>query len=161
MHTVIIVIFFKVHVTRVTKVQKGDNQLRKQCFSELAWLIQMLYDPLVSLQESDLTFRLASGLVIWQPMWEHRQPEVSAFTALVKPIRNFITGVWHAVLFQILTTRNSPWCSMDVWALYAMCFLKNKHFLHGQIHMQKLHQFNCNANTIKWIQLVCGDKPTI
>lgn len=43
-------------------------------------------------QESDLTFRLASGLVIWQPMWEHRQPEVSGFTALVKPIRSIITG---------------------------------------------------------------------
>ncbi|NWI63494.1 UNC80 protein, partial [Todus mexicanus] len=42
--------------------------------------------------ESDLTFRLASGLVIWQPMWEHRQPEVSAFNALVKPIRNIVTA---------------------------------------------------------------------
>lgn len=46
-------------------------------------------------KESDLTFRLASGLVIWQPMWEHRQPGISAFTALIKPVRNIVTGeVW-------------------------------------------------------------------
>lgn len=43
-------------------------------------------------QESDLTFRLASGLVIWQPMWEHRQPDIPAFTALIKPVRNIVTG---------------------------------------------------------------------
>ncbi|XP_006022347.1 protein unc-80 homolog [Alligator sinensis] len=56
-------------------------------------LFVFLFAPLVHrIKESDLTFRLASGLVIWQPMWEHRQPEVSAFTALVKPIRNFITA---------------------------------------------------------------------
>lgn len=54
---------------------------------------QLLDMNLLFPQESDLTFRLASGLVIWQPMWEHRQPEVSGFTALVKPIRNIITGV--------------------------------------------------------------------
>ena len=54
---------------------------------------QFLDIDLLFSQESDLTFRLASGLVIWQPMWEHRQPEVSGFTALVKPIRNIITGL--------------------------------------------------------------------
>lgn len=43
-------------------------------------------------QESDLTFRLASGLVIWQPMWEHRQPDIPAFAALIKPIRNIVSG---------------------------------------------------------------------
>ncbi len=43
-------------------------------------------------KESDLTFRLASGLVIWQPMWEHRQPDIPAFTALIKPVRNIVTG---------------------------------------------------------------------
>ncbi len=47
---------------------------------------------LIILQESDLTFRLAGGLVIWQPMWEHRQPDVPAFSALVKPMRNIVTG---------------------------------------------------------------------
>lgn len=45
-----------------------------------------------SVQESDLTFRLASGLVIWQPMWEHRQPDIPAFAALIKPVRNIVTG---------------------------------------------------------------------
>lgn len=43
-------------------------------------------------QESDLNFRLASGLVIWQPMWEYRQPDIPAFTLLIKPIRNIVTG---------------------------------------------------------------------
>lgn len=43
-------------------------------------------------QESDLTFRLTSGLLIWQAMWEHRQPEVPAFSALIKPVRNIVTG---------------------------------------------------------------------
>ncbi|KTG41084.1 hypothetical protein cypCar_00001372 [Cyprinus carpio] len=46
----------------------------------------------VELFESDLTFRLAGGLVIWQPMWEHRQPDVPAFSALVKPMRNIVTA---------------------------------------------------------------------
>ncbi|KAI2663401.1 hypothetical protein H4Q32_011921 [Labeo rohita] len=46
----------------------------------------------VELFESDLTFRLAGGLVIWQPMWEHRQPDVPAFSALVKPMRNIATA---------------------------------------------------------------------
>ncbi|XP_063286017.1 protein unc-80 homolog isoform X12 [Pelobates fuscus] len=56
-------------------------------------LFVFLFAPLVHrIKESDLTFRLASGLVIWQPMWEHRHPEVPAFTALVKPIRNIITA---------------------------------------------------------------------
>ncbi|KAA0713172.1 Protein unc-80 -like protein [Triplophysa tibetana] len=47
---------------------------------------------LIFWQESDLTFRLAGGLVIWQPMWEHRQPDVPAFTALIKPMRNIVTA---------------------------------------------------------------------
>uniref|UniRef100_A0A1A8GNG7 Unc-80 homolog n=1 Tax=Nothobranchius korthausae TaxID=1143690 RepID=A0A1A8GNG7_9TELE len=46
----------------------------------------------VFFQESDLTFRLASGLVIWQPMWEHRQPDIPAFTSLIKPVRNIVTA---------------------------------------------------------------------
>ncbi|XP_016328058.1 protein unc-80 homolog [Sinocyclocheilus anshuiensis] len=52
-----------------------------------------LFAPLISrIKESDLTFRLAGGLVIWQPMWEHRHPDVPAFSALVKPMRNIITA---------------------------------------------------------------------
>uniref|UniRef100_A0A673NQR8 Protein unc-80 homolog n=1 Tax=Sinocyclocheilus rhinocerous TaxID=307959 RepID=A0A673NQR8_9TELE len=56
-------------------------------------LFVFLFAPLINrIKESDLTFRLAGGLVIWQPMWEHRHPDVPAFSALVKPMRNIITG---------------------------------------------------------------------
>uniref|UniRef100_A0A4W4GQM1 Unc-80 homolog (C. elegans) n=1 Tax=Electrophorus electricus TaxID=8005 RepID=A0A4W4GQM1_ELEEL len=56
-------------------------------------LFVFLFAPLVNrIKESDLTFRLASGLVIWQPIWEHRQPDVPAFSALIKPMRNIVTG---------------------------------------------------------------------
>ncbi|XDV36117.1 hypothetical protein PO909_005961 [Leuciscus waleckii] len=56
-------------------------------------LFVFLFAPLINrIKESDLTFRLAGGLVIWQPMWEHRQPDVPAFYALVKPMRNIVTA---------------------------------------------------------------------
>uniref|UniRef100_A0A3B4DM80 Unc-80 homolog (C. elegans) n=1 Tax=Pygocentrus nattereri TaxID=42514 RepID=A0A3B4DM80_PYGNA len=56
-------------------------------------LFVFLFAPLIHrIKESDLTFRLASGLIIWQPMWEHRQPDVPAFSALIKPMRNIVTG---------------------------------------------------------------------
>ncbi|XP_053540162.1 protein unc-80 homolog [Ictalurus punctatus] len=56
-------------------------------------LFVFLFAPLVNrIKESDLTFRLASGLVIWQPMWEHRQPDVPAFSALIKSMRNIVTA---------------------------------------------------------------------
>ncbi|XP_030638088.1 protein unc-80 homolog [Chanos chanos] len=56
-------------------------------------LFVFLFAPLINrIKESDLTFRLASGLVIWQPMWEHRQPDVPAFSALIKPMRNIVTA---------------------------------------------------------------------
>ncbi|XP_016102315.1 protein unc-80 homolog [Sinocyclocheilus grahami] len=56
-------------------------------------LFVFLFAPLINrIKESDLTFRLAGGLVIWQPMWEHRHPDVPAFSALVKPMRNIITA---------------------------------------------------------------------
>ncbi|GAB0191789.1 protein unc-80 [Grus japonensis] len=72
-----------------------ENNRRKFFQNSMATveLFVFLFAPLVHrIKESDLTFRLASGLVIWQPMWEHRQPEVSAFNALVKPIRNIVTA---------------------------------------------------------------------
>lgn len=67
-----------------------DMKENKRCFP----LKKLLNELNMSLfcQESDLTFRLASGLVIWQPMWEHRQPDIPAFTALIKPVRNIVTG---------------------------------------------------------------------
>ncbi|XP_056606879.1 protein unc-80 homolog isoform X3 [Triplophysa dalaica] len=56
-------------------------------------LFVFLFAPLINrIKESDLTFRLAGGLVIWQPMWEHCQPDVPAFTALIKPMRNIVTA---------------------------------------------------------------------
>ncbi|ERE84837.1 putative protein unc-80 like protein [Cricetulus griseus] len=72
-------------------------------------LFVFLFAPLVHrIKESDLTFRLASGLVIWQPMWEHRQPEVSGFTALVKPIRSIITAKRSSPVNSQSQTCESP-----------------------------------------------------
>uniref|UniRef100_A0A4X2K840 Unc-80 homolog, NALCN channel complex subunit n=1 Tax=Vombatus ursinus TaxID=29139 RepID=A0A4X2K840_VOMUR len=84
-----------VHPRRSSSHEEEENSHRKFFQNSMATveLFVFLFAPLVHrIKESDLTFRLASGLVIWQPMWEHRQPEVSAFTALVKPIRNIITA---------------------------------------------------------------------
>ncbi|XP_053326722.1 protein unc-80 homolog [Spea bombifrons] len=75
--------------------EEDENNRRKFLQNSMATveLFVFLFAPLVHrIKESDLTFRLASGLVIWQPMWEHRHPEVPAFTSLVKPIRNIITA---------------------------------------------------------------------
>ncbi|XP_074154930.1 protein unc-80 homolog isoform X9 [Sminthopsis crassicaudata] len=83
------------HPRRGSSHEEEENSRRKFFQNSMATveLFVFLFAPLVHrIKESDLTFRLASGLVIWQPMWEHRQPEVSAFTALVKPIRNIITA---------------------------------------------------------------------
>ncbi|XP_050772025.1 protein unc-80 homolog isoform X7 [Gopherus flavomarginatus] len=83
------------HPRRGSTNEEEENNRRKFFQNSMATveLFVFLFAPLVHrIKESDLTFRLASGLVIWQPMWEHRQPEVSAFTALVKPIRNIITA---------------------------------------------------------------------
>ncbi|XP_048124538.1 protein unc-80 homolog isoform X5 [Alosa alosa] len=56
-------------------------------------LFIFLFAPLINrIKESDLTFRLASGLVIWQPMWEHRQPDVPVFSAFIKPARSIVTA---------------------------------------------------------------------
>ncbi|XP_028832106.1 protein unc-80 homolog isoform X5 [Denticeps clupeoides] len=64
-----------------------------QCNMATVELFVFLFAPLINrIKESDLTFRLASGLIIWQPMWEHRQPEVPAFSALIKPLRNIVTA---------------------------------------------------------------------
>uniref|UniRef100_G1MYI1 Unc-80 homolog, NALCN channel complex subunit n=1 Tax=Meleagris gallopavo TaxID=9103 RepID=G1MYI1_MELGA len=79
----------------ITTNDEEENNRRKFFQNSMATveLFVFLFAPLVHrIKESDLTFRLASGLVIWQPMWEHRQPEVSAFNALVKPIRNIVTA---------------------------------------------------------------------
>ncbi|KAJ7413858.1 protein unc-80 isoform X1 [Pitangus sulphuratus] len=83
------------HPQPSTTTDEEENNRRKFFQNSMATveLFVFLFAPLVHrIKESDLTFRLASGLVIWQPMWEHRQPEVSAFNALVKPIRNIVTA---------------------------------------------------------------------
>uniref|UniRef100_A0A8C9LFE1 Unc-80 homolog, NALCN channel complex subunit n=1 Tax=Pavo cristatus TaxID=9049 RepID=A0A8C9LFE1_PAVCR len=83
------------HPRPSTTNDEEENNRRKFFQNSMATveLFVFLFAPLVHrIKESDLTFRLASGLVIWQPMWEHRQPEVSAFNALVKPIRNIVTA---------------------------------------------------------------------
>ncbi|XP_022101911.1 protein unc-80 homolog isoform X3 [Acanthaster planci] len=51
-------------------------------------LFVYLFAPLVySIKESDLTFRLANGLKLWRPLWDHKLPDISSFTAQVKPKR--------------------------------------------------------------------------
>ncbi|XP_075463304.1 protein unc-80 homolog isoform X20 [Ascaphus truei] len=84
-----------VHSRQSNPNEEDDNNRRKFLQNSMATveLFVFLFAPLAHrIKESDLTFRLASGLVIWQPMWEYRHPEVPAFTALVKPIRNIITA---------------------------------------------------------------------
>uniref|UniRef100_A0A8C0WMC5 Cation channel complex component UNC80 N-terminal domain-containing protein n=1 Tax=Castor canadensis TaxID=51338 RepID=A0A8C0WMC5_CASCN len=88
-----------------------ENNRRKIFQNSMATveLFVFLFAPLVHrIKESDLTFRLASGLVIWQPMWEHRQPEVSGFTALVKPVRNIITAKRSSPINSQSQTCESP-----------------------------------------------------
>ena len=53
-------------------------------------LFVYLFAPLMSsVKEGDLqTLKLENGLRLWQPLWEYRQPEVTAFSAPVKPKRN-------------------------------------------------------------------------
>ena len=51
-------------------------------------LFVYLFGPLVySIKESDLTFRLANGLKLWRPLWEHKLPDISSFNSMVKPKR--------------------------------------------------------------------------
>uniref|UniRef100_A0AAY5KIG3 Unc-80 homolog (C. elegans) n=1 Tax=Esox lucius TaxID=8010 RepID=A0AAY5KIG3_ESOLU len=81
-----------------------DEHARTKLFHKSMATVELfvfLFAPLIHrIKESDLTFRLASGLVLWQPMWEHRQPDVPAFSALIKPVRNIVTGTIcpHSVL---------------------------------------------------------------
>uniref|UniRef100_A0A8D3E268 Unc-80 homolog (C. elegans) n=1 Tax=Scophthalmus maximus TaxID=52904 RepID=A0A8D3E268_SCOMX len=73
-----------------------DEHARTKLFHKSMATVELfvfLFAPLIHrIKESDLTFRLASGLVIWQPMWEHRQPDIPAFAALIKPVRNIVTA---------------------------------------------------------------------
>ncbi|XP_042293347.1 protein unc-80 homolog isoform X10 [Sceloporus undulatus] len=99
------------HSRRDSINDEEENNRRKFFQNSMATveLFVFLFAPLVHrIKESDLTFRLASGLVIWQPMWEHRQPEVTAFTALVKPIRNIITAKRSSPIKNQTQTCESP-----------------------------------------------------
>ncbi|XP_055772007.1 protein unc-80 homolog [Salvelinus fontinalis] len=73
-----------------------DEHARTKLFHKSMATVELfvfLFAPLIHrIKESDLTFRLVSGLIIWQPMWEHRQPDVPAFSALIKPVRNIVTA---------------------------------------------------------------------
>ncbi|XP_024144693.1 protein unc-80 homolog isoform X2 [Oryzias melastigma] len=79
-----------------SSLQEEDENARVKLFHKSMATVELfvfLLAPLIHrIKESDLTFRLASGLVIWQPMWEHRQPDIPAFTALIKPVRNIVTA---------------------------------------------------------------------
>ncbi|XP_062907898.1 protein unc-80 homolog isoform X3 [Mobula hypostoma] len=77
-------------------VTEDEEHPRPKLFTNSMATVELfvfLFAPLVHrIKESDLMFRLASGLVIWQPMWEHKHPEAPAFTALVKPVRSIVTA---------------------------------------------------------------------
>ncbi|XP_061918285.1 protein unc-80 homolog isoform X3 [Entelurus aequoreus] len=76
-------------------LEEDEHACTKLFYKSMATveLFVFLFAPLIHrIKESDLTFRLASGLIIWQPMWEHRQPDIPAFTALIKPVRNIVTA---------------------------------------------------------------------
>ncbi|XP_032879501.1 protein unc-80 homolog isoform X3 [Amblyraja radiata] len=81
---------------RQCSVTEEEEHPRPKLFTNSMATVELfvfLFAPLVNrIKESDLTFRLASGLVIWQPMWEHKHPEAPAFTAHVKPVRNIVTA---------------------------------------------------------------------
>ncbi|XP_056440893.1 protein unc-80 homolog [Gadus chalcogrammus] len=81
---------------RSASFQEEEENQRSKMFHKSMSTVELfvfLFAPLIHrIKESDLTFRLASGLVIWQPMWEHRQPDVPAFSALIKPVRNIVTA---------------------------------------------------------------------
>uniref|UniRef100_A0A6Q2X9I2 Uncharacterized protein n=1 Tax=Esox lucius TaxID=8010 RepID=A0A6Q2X9I2_ESOLU len=82
-----------------------DEHARTKLFHKSMATVELfvfLFAPLIHrIKESDLTFRLASGLVLWQPMWEHRQPDVPAFSALIKPVRNIVTGTISLICFTL------------------------------------------------------------
>ncbi|XP_041120448.1 protein unc-80 homolog isoform X3 [Polyodon spathula] len=75
---------------------EDDEHSKQKLFHKSMATVELfvfLFAPLIHrIKESDLTFRLSSGLVIWQPMWEQKQPDVPAFTALIKPVRNIVTA---------------------------------------------------------------------
>ncbi|XP_072902899.1 protein unc-80 homolog isoform X3 [Hemitrygon akajei] len=93
-------------------VTEDEEHPRPKLFTNSMATVELfvfLFAPLVHrIKESDLVFRLASGLVIWQPMWEHKHPEAPAFTALVKPVRNIVT----AKRTSPLNNRGPP-CNLD------------------------------------------------
>nr|XP_054770882.1 protein unc-80 homolog [Lytechinus pictus] len=59
-------------------------------------LFVYLFAPLVySIKESDLTFRLESGVKLWRALWDHKQPDIQSMSGLVKPRRIIRVGRRH------------------------------------------------------------------
>ncbi|XP_077450088.1 protein unc-80 homolog isoform X22 [Stigmatopora argus] len=88
-----------------------DEHARAKWFHKSMATVELfvfLFAPLIHrIKESDLTFRLVSGLIIWQPMWEHRQPDIPAFTALIKPVRNIVTAKRNSPISNQCSPRGS------------------------------------------------------
>ncbi|XP_046704530.1 protein unc-80 homolog isoform X4 [Silurus meridionalis] len=86
----------QIHLERNGSTPEENEYARAKLYHKNMATVELfvfLFAPLVNrIKESDLTFRLASGLVIWQPMWEHRQPDVPAFSSLIKATRNIVTA---------------------------------------------------------------------
>ncbi|XP_041056206.1 protein unc-80 homolog [Carcharodon carcharias] len=127
-------------------VTEEEEHTRRKLFTNSMATVELfvfLFAPLVNrIKESDLTFRLASGLVIWQPMWEHKHPEAPAFTALVKPIRNIVTAKRTSPLNNRGTSCDSDKAGTTVSGFQVVCETVQLDSVPPEIRMQSCHQRN-------------------
>lgn len=65
-------------------------------------LFVYLFAPLIhSLGDEDFqSLKLESGLRLWQPLWDYRQPDIPCFSTLVKPQRNVLKAQRSALKFH-------------------------------------------------------------
>ncbi|XP_060684031.1 protein unc-80 homolog [Hemiscyllium ocellatum] len=127
-------------------VTEEEEHARPKLFTNSMATVELfvfLFAPLVNrIKESDLTFRLASGLVIWQPMWEHRHPEAPAFTALVKPIRNIVTAKRTSPLNNRGTSCDSDKAGKTVSDFQVVCETVQLDSVPPETRQQSCHQRN-------------------
>ncbi|XP_038644467.1 protein unc-80 homolog isoform X4 [Scyliorhinus canicula] len=125
-------------------VTEEEEHTRPKLFTNSMATVELfvfLFAPLIHrIKESDLTFRLASGLVIWQPMWEHKHPEAPAFTALVKPIRNIVTAKRTSPLNNRGTSCDSD--NAGTTGFQVVCETGELDSVPPEIRMQSCHQRN-------------------
>uniref|UniRef100_UPI00398F43C9 protein unc-80 homolog isoform X7 n=1 Tax=Pristiophorus japonicus TaxID=55135 RepID=UPI00398F43C9 len=129
---------------RQSSATEEEEHARPKIFTNSMATVELfvfLFAPLINrIKESDLTFRLASGLVIWQPMWEHKHPEAPAFTALVKPIRNIVTAKRTSPLNNRGTSCDSD--KAGTTGFQVVCETVQRDSVSPEIRMQSCHQRN-------------------